>query len=203
MAYVEKAAVQELLRQHSATLVRCAREAVELWENQVAPLLPLPLGRTRAAFISNAFYNSALAAFSQVTGVLTVEDNERLLLVFGGVFVMRFKLVDGELRTRNYPTFTSTEMDAQREIDIAGVGHLPRVVFGYRMGGVPTRLLDLWVFHAIEQNVLWHYDPEDDAYQLELPIHEKSTGDAGGFRKKGEPAAQEEAEDEDETGSTE
>lgn len=163
MEYITEDEVQRLLAPHHATLARCARRAFEIWQTKVAPLFPEPLRRARAAIISNAFHNLAKAAMADVPGVRLVEENERLLIVFTGKFVLRFKLVDEELRTRNYPTETSNQMDGQVQLEMAGWGSLPRVVFGYMLAGTPERLEGLYVIYAIDRKPFWWYDPEDAA----------------------------------------
>jgi hypothetical protein len=183
--YPTEAAVREFLDPHIKDLTWCVREAYRKWEDHGSLSFQEPLNRARAAYVSCGFYNEAKGLFAERPGVLAIEECERLLLVFGDQFVLRFKLLDADLRTRNYPTEASKRMDAQRQISIPAVGKLPRVILGYRMGGQPETLLDLRVVFAVNNEPLWHYDPENDAQQLALPLEpKKATPPEKRFRRK-------------------
>lgn len=179
--------VRAALAAHAPTLVKCAREAWRDWEEHVAPRFPQPLRRTQASVVSNGFFCRAKAAFGSVKGIRIVEECERLLLIVDEKFILRFKLLDDKWRTRNYPTDASNEMDAQAKIDIEGADDLPRVVFGYRVGGMPVRIKDLWILFAIDREPLWKYDAERHEEQRTLPFPNQPPAQppVQRFRKKG------------------
>jgi hypothetical protein len=170
-------------------MVRWVHEAWDDWSRKVAPVFPQPHLRNQAVSVSNGFFCRAKPGFDANPRVTLVEECERLLIVFDDLFVVRFKLLDSQWRTQNYPTAASKRMDAQQEIDVEGVGKLPRVVFGYRVGGTPTKLRDLWVLFAVDREPLWKYDAEGDDRQRALPFPQPAVPPAAAsrFRKKGEP----------------
>lgn len=173
-ALISEAEVRELLDPHLPTLTRCVRQAWDLWVTGGAPNFPEPLRRNQATFVSNGFHNLAKATYADKEGVGTVEESERLLLVIGKRFVLRFKLLDEQWHTRNHSTAASDAMDGQRQIAIEGLETLPRVVLGYRVGGTPVALRDIYVVFAIDREPLWKYNAEESLpSQHALPFPEK------------------------------
>ena len=71
--------------------------------------------------------------------------------------MLRFKRLGRKKRTQNYPTDASLATDAQDQIELGGLGHLPRVVLGYTLAGLPLSLDGIFVMFAVKNQPLWAY----------------------------------------------
>ena len=198
---ISEADTRALLSPHHEALEKAIRGAYAVWET-VAPLFQRPLKRTRAQVVSNAYYDRALAARGCANGIRTVEENERLLLAVDDRVVLRFKRLDRDQHTRNYSTRASRAMDGQKQVEIPDIGHLPRVVLGYMLDGIPAKLIDIRVVFAISNRVLWSYPIDGSASgTLPLPFDRTPPSEDGfQFRMLGEEDEGDQAVDGDEGG---
>jgi hypothetical protein len=200
LEHLSAAMVREHLEPYHDTMNRLVREANGTW-NVIAPNFSRVHARTRATNVSNAYFDAALSAFAGKPGLRLVEECERLLVVVDDALVVRFKLLDRVKQTRNYPTRSSLRMDAQEQVEIDGVGKLPRVVLGYTLAGVPATHSGTFIVYPFRRRAMWFYAIDgDEGGTLPLSFDRPTGPTEHEFRLLGEPETLEESEDDSEHG---
>lgn len=122
---------------------------------------------TMANVMSSMFEDEARTRVMSMPGVAAISRGRGFLLGFKGVLV-RFKKVDHEYRTRNYPTRGSLRFDQQ--LPIEGVPPHPRVTLGYRLNRLGTAVVDLALVFSMGQKVLWVHQLAGSAAVTQLPL---------------------------------
>ncbi len=121
-----------------------------------------PLGLTtvpHVGHLTNAMHalmtDEARLRFSDC-GEVEVLDGQTFLLKVRERLLVRFKKVDLELRTSNYPTRRANAFDAQATI--SDLPPLPRVTVGYEPDDVWSQLVSVSVAFSIRKRPMWHYE---------------------------------------------
>jgi hypothetical protein len=147
--------VQRVLEPYHDALHACVIAAWKRWKEDFAPRLQLPYPRCRANVIYDLMIEEARKRFSGLPEVAIVEGVQRALLSVGDL-LLRFKKVDDQLHTRNYPTQGALQYDAQ--LRLPGVPRGTRVTIGYRVDEFRQQLSAIFVILAAGRRVLGAYE---------------------------------------------
>lgn len=147
----------------------CVAAAWRRWKDEFAPRLQLPYLRCRANVIYDLMIEEARKRFSGSPDVTIVEDVQRALLVIGDL-LLRFKKVDDQLHTRNYPTQGALQFDGQ--LRLPGIPRGTRVTVGYRIDELQQKLSAVLIVLAVGGRVQGAYEilPDESAAFAPRPI---------------------------------
>lgn len=173
----------------------CVAAAWRRWKDDFAPRLQLPYLRCRANVIYDLMIEEARKRFSGSPEVTIIEDAQRALLGIGDL-VLRFKKVDDQLHTRNYPTQGALQFDGQ--LRLPGIPRGTRVTVGYRIDELQQKLSAVFVILAVGRRVQGAYEilPGESASFAPTPMAPiVPFPSAGRISRRVEEAAQTEMED--------
>ena len=97
----------------------------------------------RAQIINQHWYDYARAIFDGDDGVKFVKNQSQRYVVVDEKVIIRFKLFDRRLGTRNYPTAHALNWISQVPLD--GMPPCARLHYGYRMDITGTRVKDAFI----------------------------------------------------------
>ena len=154
-----------LLAPYHNDLYACLMKAWQRWVSEFAPLLPDTSPRARANMVYDLIIDEGRRRLSGQWGVKFVEGQSRYLLNVKDRLIVRFKKLDENLQTHNYPTLLSLQFDDQMDLPGSGfVSSLPRVTVGYRLKNFDTEI-DPFVVYSVGKRVEGSYilQPERQA----------------------------------------
>ncbi len=144
-----------VLLPHHDEVLGCVEEPWKQWRDIVMPLMPRVHARYRPNVMWGFIESQMRVRFGDVRGVELVEEGQRVMLGFKGKLLLRFKLMDADRMTRNFPTDTSNRFEEQQELPL--YADLPRVTVGYRPNSLGTELLEVVVFFRVGAKLMWEY----------------------------------------------
>jgi hypothetical protein len=100
-------------------------------------------GSARAHLINQHWYAFARNIFKEDSGVVFSTDQLQRYVVVDEKVIIRFKLFDGRLCARNYPTEHSVDWSSQ--IPLQGLPPCARLHYGYRMDITGTKIKDAFI----------------------------------------------------------
>jgi hypothetical protein len=124
-------------------MASAAGEAVRMWREDLSPIRVDLSDTTRAALINNRFYGQVRRELAEDDGFRFDQLKNQRFLLFDDSILVRFKLFDSFLTTRNYPTAQAMDFVAQEYIE--GMPPLARLHFGYRLDAVGLRVREAFV----------------------------------------------------------
>lgn len=114
-------------------------QAVDEW-NRASPVMHAALrSSARAHVLNNLIYHFAA---QNLDGVVFGEEKFQRYMRFGDFLVVRVKLFDAAMRTRNYPTRQAKRWIGQNPLPNFPVG---RLHFGYRLDPTASALQDAFI----------------------------------------------------------
>lgn len=136
-------------------LFRTVTRAFERMQEGPVYLTKLP----HTGHLTNAMHalmvDEARDRFSDIEGV-DIIDGQTFLVKFADRLLVRFKKIDPELKTANYPTTRAMAFDAQSHLpDLPPV---PRVTIGYEPDTVWANLVSVAVLFPIRKRAVWSYE---------------------------------------------
>ena len=109
---------------------------------------------TRAGIINNEIVAEARRRFHNVPGVNVTAQGRMVVLVFGGILILRFKKIDRNFRTRNVPTRQAQRFQYQMEME----GLPPEatvVVAGYLLTALQDAVHGNWLVCSYGTGLEW------------------------------------------------
>lgn len=152
---ITEEAAKIVLDPYHDAFFRLVTRAFERFQAGPISLTALPSPKYKATTMHELMMDEARLRFSDVEGVEILEGQNFLLRVEDRLFV-RFKKVDRELRTSNYPTARAVAFDAQ--VDVDGLAPLPRITLGYQPDRTWNSLSSVVVMLAKRKYPLWNYE---------------------------------------------
>jgi hypothetical protein len=122
---------------------------------------------TMASVLSSMFEDEARTRIAALPGVALISRGRSFLVSFKGVLV-RFKKVDPDYRTRNYPTDASLRFDHQ--VPLPGIPPHPRLTLGYRLNRLGTAIVDLALIFSQGKKVVWVHQLSGSAVVTQLSL---------------------------------
>jgi hypothetical protein len=166
---------EETLRPYMASMGQCLVTGFDAWAElaRLAPAIQVHLSaRTRASLISDHIAAAVRATFGRLPGVRVEERRGFPEVVIHNRFVLRFKKLDRQGRSRNILTKAQREwLDAQMTLP-----HMPpeakRLIAGYVLDALGTKIERMLVTApANVKTIDWMLDiePERDSNIINMP----------------------------------
>jgi hypothetical protein len=146
---------QRILGPYHGDLLDCTMNGWNVFISQIAPNYPPFEKRTRRNLVNNLIMHEVTKCFFEVPGTHISTFHGRSVLQIGPL-VVRFKKVDEDLRTSNFPTPTALLFDGQAPLP--GIPRGDRVTVGYLLNEFETSILGVFVILAKSDSVLWSYE---------------------------------------------
>lgn len=126
--------------------------------------------RTRANVVHDYICHEIRHKFDSIPGISIIEDPGFLILNFSDIVLLRFKLLDRNLRARNIQTKQQKYYDNQSELP-----NLPpkayRVIAGYQLDKAQVAVKDILIVRSIRKRTVWSYSIlNDNVSSLRLPL---------------------------------
>jgi hypothetical protein len=157
LGIISESDAQELLETRHDALFRTVAQAFRRMQAEGGPvsLTKLP----HVGHLTNAMHaltqEEARDRFSESAGAEVVEGRT-FFLEFDKRALVRFKKVNAELRTSNYPTARAKALDGQMLFEDGP--DLPIITVGYEPDAVWSKLVSVTVFFAIDKDPRWNYE---------------------------------------------
>jgi hypothetical protein len=144
----------------------------KLWNKEYAFAQMTLDGSARAHVLNQHWYAYARVIFAGDSGVVFSREQFQRYLVIDEKIILRFKLLDGQLCVRNYPT--EHAVDWRLQIPLQGLPPCIRLHYGYRMDITGTKVRDAFIILPLGEHNEWVWqtsgEPIDTfGFQLLLP----------------------------------
>ncbi len=163
---------QSILSPYHGELRACVSGGWAKWINEVKPQFPTPTRRLRANAVWDGMVDEARVRFNDLPEVAMLDRGDRFFLAFEGRLLARFKKLDDRLRTRNYPTQGSLDLDAQMNLPAVPDGSM--ITIGYRVNELLMSLKDILVVMSRSNRVMWSYEIDDTQSNVTAPLFPQS-----------------------------
>ena len=107
----------------------------------------------RAMIINQYWYSFANLALGDDPGVMSGIDQLQRFLVIDERIILRFKLIDRNFDSRNYPTKRATQLRLQ--FPFKGLRESEWLEFGYRLDLTGTVIQDAFVLLRVGTRIMW------------------------------------------------
>lgn len=127
----------------------------------------------RAHIINQHWYDFARKIFADDIGAVFLKDQLQQYIVVDEKVIIRFKLLNNQLRVSNYPT-NHTE-DWKLQIPMPGIPLCARLHYGYRMDITGTKIKDAFIIlpQGSINEWVWQTSGEPiDTFGFQIPLHE-------------------------------
>lgn len=152
---ISEESARDVLDDRHDALFRTVTRAFERIQDGPITLTKIP----HIGHLTNAMHalmlDEARDRFSETLGVEIIEG-QTFLLKFDDRVLVRFKKVNRELETSNYPTQRARAFDAQNSL--ADVPALPRITIGYETDPVWSKLQSVTVVFSLRKIPMWNYE---------------------------------------------
>ena len=126
---------------------------------------------TRASIINDYWYYFTNQQLGGKAGISVQEELYQRFLVIDDQLIVRFKLVDRNLRSKNYPTPASKDWNNQPPLQ--GIPSLSRCELGYRLTLTGTAIEDAFLLLRSGEKLLWVWQvfgSQIDTFPIQLPF---------------------------------
>jgi hypothetical protein len=149
---VEKT-IESVFREHGESLSNCIFPAWDMWDAHLRTNFSLPSKTLRANVMHGLMVEQARKIFGNNPKAVIIEKDHRFLVELNHSVLIRFKLLDDDLMTRNYPTQLTIDYD--RQLDIPGFPKSIRVTAGYQIVKCEDGIRALLVYSKGKE-VIWN-----------------------------------------------
>lgn len=163
---------QQILRPHRmSALVNALRNSVHTWNTRYAESQMVLDQSARAIIINQYWYYLVNQALSNDPGVLARRDQLQRYFVFDERIIIRFKLFDNSLHSKNYPT--DRAQDWKLQLPLSGIPPCDRLEFGYRLDITGSVIKDAFLVLPEGDRILWVWQvlgSQIDTIGVQLPL---------------------------------
>ena len=169
-----ESAVRAVLKPYHAIFADASRAAMKQWlEIPPAQRAALDHPRAFANVVWSLFRNEAQVRFSGLPGVTLTHKYNTFGIVVKDQLMLRFKRVNPEGLSRNFPTQTSLKFYAQ--FDLPGIpAACPRAEIGWREDDVRLGLAELSIVMRTGKHLAWRYSILEEGGTAVLAIPTKA-----------------------------
>lgn len=152
-----ESAVRDVLKPYHAIFADASRAAMKQWlEIPPAQRAALDHPRAFANVVWSLFRNEATVRFSGLSGLTLTHKYNTLGIIVKNKLMLRFKRVNRQGRSRNFPTQASLRFYAQFELP--GIpASCPRAEIGWREDDVRLGLTELSIVMRNGKHLAWRY----------------------------------------------
>ena len=150
--------------------------ALSTWNTLLAPAQMVLDGSARAIIINQYWYHFARLALDDNPDIAWGNDQGQRFLVIDERINLRFKLIDGNFESRNYPTKRANQLRLQYTLDGLPKGEWLEV--GYRLDITGIVLQDAFVLLRVGKQIPWIWQiagNQIDEFPVQLPLRPPNT----------------------------
>ena len=170
--YITLPKAQSLLNPHWVpAFVRALRNSLHVWNTTLSQSQLVLSKSTRASIINDYWYYFTNQQLGGKAGISVQEERYQRFLVIDDQLIVRFKLVDRNLRSKNYPTPASKDWNNQ--LPLQGIPSLSRCELGYRLTLTGTAIEDAFLLLRSGEKLLWVWQvfgSQIDTFPIQLPF---------------------------------
>lgn len=170
--YITLPKAQSLLQPDRVpAFVRALKNSMHVWNTTLSQSQLVLSSSTRAGVINDYWYYFANQQLGGKAGISVQQEQLQRFLVVDDQLIVRFKLVDQNLRSRNYPTSMSKNWNNQ--LPLKGIPSLSRCEFGYRLTLTGTAIEDAFLLLRSGEKLLWVWQvfgSQIDTIPIQLPF---------------------------------
>lgn len=172
ISVISEDAARNLLSPYRDLLRQCIKEAWEAWEKfgKVAADLRAPLGnRSRASFVYDHMIANVRKKFDDLPNVRIRDKGGVTILDIEGKVCIRFKKLDKNRKSRNYPT--QQHLMFAMQMELPGIpAKQTTLITGYRLDLFETTIDEICVTCPVGKKLRWYFSIEDDGFSNVRPI---------------------------------
>jgi len=175
----------EILKPHLERFWNCIVGAWREYLQEYAHIKHVHTDRKRASILHDHMVDRARKEFQGVKGVHFLEGRLFLLSIDQQIIV-RFKKLDDDMKSRNYPTLHALKF--LQQLDIPGIPPVTRVEAGYQLNGLETGIQAVLITCREGAKLEWFLELDRPAGNVadivEMPIKPSPAGPDGPSRIK-------------------
>ena len=153
-SYITLAETQNILQPpRISALASALRNSVNTWNSAFASAQMVLDRSARAMIINQYWYSFANLALGDDPRVMSGIDQLQRFLVIDERIILRFKLIDRNSDSRNYPTKRATQLRLQFPFE--GLPESEWLEFGYRLDLTGTVIQDAFVLLRVGTRIVW------------------------------------------------
>lgn len=162
---------RSILDLHHDRLCSAVDNGWDRWCRDIRPKLPWHDGRCRANVMHCLMVDEARRLLAGLDDV-RIFKGQRNLFIFAQRLIVQLKLLDKQLRTRNFATASAVAFDEQEPLSegyLPDMNGLDRLTVGYCLDDTETVLDGRFVVYAIGKRLEWYYELERAATGVVVP----------------------------------
>ena len=145
--------------------------SVNVWNSRFGGSQIVLDSTARAVVLNQYWYYFARSALANDLGVTLLTEQGQRYFVVDEEVILRFKLVDQNLKSKNFPTRRAKAWNLQ--LPLNGIPKWDRLEFGYRLDLTGTVVLDAFVILRVGHHFLWVWQVLGDrieTFAAQLPL---------------------------------
>ena len=176
-SYITLAETQRILQPpRISALTGALRNSINAWNTAFAPAQMVLDKSARAMIINQYWYSFVNLALGGDAGVILRIDKLQRFLAVDERIILRFKLIDENFHSSNYPTERATLWRLQHPF--AGILPCERLELGYRLDITGTVIKDAFVLLRVGDRVAWMWQvggEQIDTFPIQLELRPSGT----------------------------
>lgn len=159
--------------------VRALKNSLHVWNTNLGSSQLVLSQSTRASIINDYWYYFVNQELGGTTGITLQREQLQRFLIVDDQLIVRFKLVDRNLRSSNYPTPKSKDWNNQ--LPLQGIPPLSRCEFGYRLTLTGTAIEDAFLLLRYGERILWLWQvlgQRAGTFPIQVPFPNPGQGQA-------------------------
>ena len=176
-SYITLTETQRILQQPRINaLTGALRSSIDTWNSALASAQMVLDKSARAMIINQYWYSFVNLALGGDEGVVLRNDQLQRFLVIDERIILRFKLIDNNFHSRNYPTKRAIQWSLQKPF--AGIPQCERLELGYRLDITGTIVRDAFVLLKVGDRIVWMWQiggERIDTFPIQLELRPSGT----------------------------
>ena len=157
-------------------LTGALRNSINTWNTALASAQMVLDKSARAMVINQYWYSFTNLALGDDEGVILSIDQLQRFLVIDERIILRFKLIDNNFHSSNYPTERAIQWRLQ--YPFAGIPACERLELGYRLDITGTVIKDAFVLLRVGDRIAWMWQiggEQIDTFPVQLELRPSGT----------------------------
>ena len=158
-----------------AVLTGALRNALSTWNTALAPAQMMLNSSARAMNINQMWYFFVGLGIDDDPSIILSEDQLQKFLVIDERVILRFKLIDRNFASRNYPTIRANQWRLQ--YSLPSLPQCERLEMGYRLDITGTEVQDAFIILRYGDTILWLWQiwgDKIDNFEVQLKLGPKT-----------------------------
>lgn len=145
---------EKILEPHKNQFRDCVINAWNDYNNYYSDVKHKHSARTRANILYDHMVDSARLKFDGMSEISLIDINGSFLISIGNMLIIRFKKLDNEMKSRNYPT--QQALAFMDQLTLPGIPVAARLIVGYQLNELQTNIKSILVTCPNGSQIDWH-----------------------------------------------